>query len=279
MTNSYWTNAILYTIGWCLAVYLGARDYALLAGLGVLIPIATLLYLQYHEDLQIFYRDLFLAIYAFLIGLCTESTFIYLGLIHYKTQNIIPFLPPIWIFSLYTLFALTLNHSFVILNKSPIFPVIIGCLVPLTYLAGHRMGAAEFPHGISAMISFFVPVWIAFLYLLTCINASLKKIIASIFQIHDQPKPLTMLYDGDCPICKNEVAHLKKSPSTIHYLPIADSNLNGISRDAAMKSMTAVQDDGTILEALAPFAKSMPASAGFSSPFSFPLPDSIGSPK
>lgn len=257
MTNNYWTNAIIYTIGWCWAVYFGARDYPLLGALGVAIPVAALLMMQYRDDLQIFYRDVFLAIYALLIGLIMESVFIYLDLIHYKTLNIIPFLPPIWIMSLYILFALTLNHSFTILNKSPIFVVLVGCMVPLTYLAGHRMGAADFPHGVQAMIAFFVPVWIVFLTLLTRINAALKRVITPIFQIQDDPKPLTMLYDGACPICSREVAQLKKTPSSLKFIDIAEKEFDGktygVSYEEAMKSMTAVEADGTILQGVAAF--------------------------
>lgn len=155
--SDYWINALIYTIGWCWAVYFGAHDYPFLAGIGAFSCSAVMLALQYKKDLKIYYQDLFLAIYALLASFGMESIFMRFGFIYYKTTNIIPFLPPIWIFSIYPLFALTLNHSFKIINKSAIAPILIGGLAPLTYLAGHRMGACEFPRGTYAMIAFFIP--------------------------------------------------------------------------------------------------------------------------
>ncbi len=248
--SDYWINTIIYTIGWCLAVYLGAEDYALLAGLGAWSCIAAMLVLQYQKGLHTYYQDLFLALYALLIGIGMESIFINFEFIHYKTRNIIPFLPPIWIFSMYPLFALTLNHSFKIINKHPIYPILIGCLAPLTYIAGYRLEACEFPRGIYAMVAFFVPIWCIFLTYLRWLNAKLDTVISSV--VNASKPSLSMLYDGGCPICSKEVKLLKNtSHEQLKFVDIAHrEEIEGIPYKQAMKQMTAVQADGKVFKGI-----------------------------
>lgn len=236
--SDYWINALLYTIGWCWAVYFGAHGNPLLAGFGAFSCCALILALQSRKDLRIYYQDLFLAIYALLSSFGMESIFIHFDFIDYKTINVIPFLPPIWIFSLYPLFALTLNHSFKIINSSPVYPFLIGCMAPLTYLAGHRIGACEFPRGAYAMIAFFIPAWSLFLSGLRLLNARLATIAASVLE---NKELLCMLYDEECPICSREVRLLKQAkPTNLKFVNIADQN--EIPYEEAMQEMTAIQN-------------------------------------
>ena len=67
---------------------------------------------------------------------------------------------------------------------------------------------------------------------------------------------LTVLYDGQCPLCSREIAFLRRRPksSTLGFFdisaPEADLSPFNLTRDQAMKALYAVRSDGTTLRGM-----------------------------
>ena len=89
--------------------------------------------------------DIKLVIYACVIGLIIDTTWVQLGFIAYKQHWPYSAIAPIWIIALWVAFALSINHSLKWLHRHPILPSLMGLLgAPLSYFAGQRIGAISF---------------------------------------------------------------------------------------------------------------------------------------
>lgn len=249
-------NALLYTIGWWLSVYWGASSYYTSAWLpSFVIVLGQLIYL-YRVDPKAFYQDLFLVLYALMIGYVMEFVFTRLGLITYSDQ---PQTVTLWILMLYPAFVLTFNHSMKWLNDKRVYPILLGMFSPLVYLCGYKMGACLFPMGFWTMSLVVIPCWCLFLHLMCNLNRRLKNIVYQAFKSED--KGVTMLYDGECPLCSKEVGWmLKGCPTQVKFVNIADpmydaEKYNNLDYKTAMQAMHAIDSEGHTLVGVEAFAE------------------------
>ena len=89
-------------------------------------------------------HDIQLGGFALLIGIVADSLLQYFSVIVFYGWSL-GSLSPFWLWTLWVVFALTLNASLDFLKKLPNFAVSLLGLVfgPLTYLAGAKLGAAQ----------------------------------------------------------------------------------------------------------------------------------------
>jgi len=141
MFNISLFNSLLYTLGWFWCVWCGANDQSVVGFLGGIFLIFIQLMNTAFASRLILRKDLFLLLLASVLGFLMELAFLQGGVIAYSHSN--GNLPPLWIFILYPLFALLLNHSLRFLQKSYLVTFLFGVLgAPLSYIAGQHMGAA-----------------------------------------------------------------------------------------------------------------------------------------
>jgi hypothetical protein len=132
-------NFILYQIAW-LACVVGAA--AGLPGLGTATAGGVIVWHLAHASRPP--AELRLILLTGLIGGAWDSLLVGLGLIHYPSGTLLPWLAPHWIIALWMAFATTFNSSFRWL-KGRVLPAAIFGLVggPLAWWAGDRLGALE----------------------------------------------------------------------------------------------------------------------------------------
>jgi hypothetical protein len=140
-------NAALYQAGW-LACALGAALGAPWAG-----PVAALAIVAWH-----LYRarrpldELWLVLAAACGGLLFESALLQSGWIAYPGGAGPGSLAPLWMVTLWGLFATTLNVSLRVLRERPVIAAILGAaFAPLAYYAGERLGALDLVSPVAAL--------------------------------------------------------------------------------------------------------------------------------
>ncbi len=131
-------NAIGFQAGW----------WACIAGVGHGLEIQALVFCLVLTAAHLYFVDnateeLKLAALSVALGVVADSLLQYLSVISFYGWALGP-LSPFWLWSLWLLFALTLNASLSFLKRQPLFISAIAGITfgPLTYVAGARLGAA-----------------------------------------------------------------------------------------------------------------------------------------
>ena len=70
---------------------------------------------------------------------------------------------PLWMACLWVVFPAALPRAFAFLSRAWWRPILLGGLVPLTYLAGERLGALALPLGQAFTFAALAPIWAALL--------------------------------------------------------------------------------------------------------------------
>ncbi len=87
------------------------------------------------------FRELYFILLVGVTGLIVESGFVYFGVLQSPSSSL---LPPLWLLSLWPLFATTLNHSTRWFQEHPVFSVLAGGIAgSLTYYTGTRLTSYE----------------------------------------------------------------------------------------------------------------------------------------
>lgn len=253
-------NSICYSVGWFWCVLLGIRGHPIVALGGAIFLILLQLLNTKLKNLQTYTQDFFLVIFSVPLGILLEIFLIKMNVISYT--NHAKFLPPIWIILLYPLFSLLLNHSLKIMKKKDAFPFLFGFFgAPLSYLAGEKLGGLTFPHHFISTWIILGTCWGLFLCLLARLAKGIEKAATETFAERDSKDRLELLYDGDCPICKQEICMLQKMDrhSQIKYVNIAAREYaakehGGVDYDTAMAQMHAIDGKGNLLTGLSAFA-------------------------
>lgn len=161
-------NFVLFQIGWFACVLGSAYSYP---WLGTSIAI---LIISYHVLLSKFpAREIWLIIFAILIGGIWDSLLVWMQLISYNNGMWSQNLAPHWIIALWALFATTLNVSLRWMKGKWLIAVIAGAIAgPLAYYAGHRLGAVYFSDTSTALIYLGVG-WAVFMPLLLLVSQRL----------------------------------------------------------------------------------------------------------
>lgn len=240
-------NSICYTIGWFWCVLLGIHGYALLAILGAVFLILIQLYYTKRKDISLYIQDVILLIFSIPLGILLEMFFIQTNILNYGTF----LFPPAWIVALYPLFSLILNHSLRLIKKRA---YIVGFLAPLSYFAGQSLGGLTFGYSPFLTWMFIGLSWGVFLYILIKIANSIEK--AANETLDDTKRPLTLLYDGECPLCKREICMLKKRGTVTDFVDITKKDFNNpkVPYTDAMKEIHAIDAKGNLLVGIPAFA-------------------------
>ena len=141
-------NFAVFQIGWLACVYGGANQQPWLGTLFV--AAAVLLHLQMARKPLLEVR---LLVTAGAIGLVWELALVNSSLVIYPSGILVAGTPPHWILALWVLFAMTLNSSMRWLRDRFFLSLCLGAVAgPLSYLAGHKLGAVTFPDTALAMM-------------------------------------------------------------------------------------------------------------------------------
>ncbi|MBP9841343.1 MAG: DUF2878 domain-containing protein [Simkaniaceae bacterium] len=172
----YLVNGLIYYFGWFLCVYLGGIGYSITSALISSFLTCGQLSMTFYQNRPLFYQDLRLAILALFLGVFMEMGFIQCGFLLYTGGNHL--FPPLWLTSLYPLFAVTLNHSLVWIQKWKWLPFILGGIgAPLSYRAGEALHAVVIPDPYLLSLTEIGVIWGLYLTLILYVNTHfLKKI-------------------------------------------------------------------------------------------------------
>jgi len=86
----------------------------------------------------------------------------------------------------------------------------------------------------------------------------------------DDTNGLTVYFDGDCPLCRREIAFFQKrqAPGRIHWINICDSSEDKLGNDLnhcdAMRRFTVRKPDGSLLSGAPAFVEMWKLTPGFS---------------
>ena len=141
-------NAGLFQLGWFACVLGGNSLWLLLAG-GALL--AHLLVISRSMS------DVRLVLVVCLVGSTVDSLLLNAGVFAFKQSGgLIPF----WLVLLWALLAITLNHCLAWTAKPWWRAVLLGALGgPLSYYAGQRLGAVQFPLGLWPTLAGLSLLW------------------------------------------------------------------------------------------------------------------------
>jgi hypothetical protein len=105
--------------------------------------------------------DIILALTALGVGTLVDSLYSYAGLIAYKAPYAAcPKVAPLWIASIWVLYAMCLNHSLVWMRGRWWLAAVCGAGGAFfSYLAGERLGAAEFLAPREVVLGVVSAVW------------------------------------------------------------------------------------------------------------------------
>ena len=250
-------NAALYTAGWLICVISGARGDVWLPTLFTIISVFGQLAYWHRTDLNKYWRDLFLLVYATTIGLIMEMVFIGGGILHYATKSSLFYLfPPSWLLWLYPLFSLTLNHSLSWIGRSYVIAAVFGGVGgALSYLSGHYLGAVNFGDPLFFSLCVVALFWAIFMCVIVYLNRSLGTVVDLAVDNMRMAKQVCLLYDGDCPLCSREVAMLKERNrlGSVNFLDIANESYKmrddvPVKYAEAMKEIHTVGSEGELLK-------------------------------
>lgn len=136
-------NAILFNVAWLLCV-LGGNKVAVITSV-----VALVIHLRYIGGDM---REIKLFLQVVLLGFFVDSLFIYSDVL--VGPNAFTF-PPVWLLSLWLVFATTLNHCLSWFQQHLFLAFIVGAVAgPMSYLAGTKM--TEFDMGTPAFQSILI---------------------------------------------------------------------------------------------------------------------------
>lgn len=142
-------NFVAFYAGWFACVGGAGRGHLYLGPLVVCGLVA--LHLRLVPDAR---REARLLLSAAALGYSVDTLQTVIGVIAFGAASPVWWLPPLWLLGLWFIFGTTLNVSFVWLAGRYGVAAALGAISgPLSYYAGVRLGAAEFPHpGFSVVV-------------------------------------------------------------------------------------------------------------------------------
>ena len=139
-------NFILFQIGWFACVLGGAHDRPWL-GAGIALTIVA-----WHVGRAARPREeLILVLLSGGIGAVADSVPVAVGWVRYASGTVVAGAAPVWLVTMWMLFATTLNVSLRWLRRDPLVAIGLGAVGgPLAYWGGARLGAMEFAAPVAA---------------------------------------------------------------------------------------------------------------------------------
>lgn len=246
---------IIYYASWVAVIYFAGKKAAAAAALVSFLAIAVQIFLWSFIDRKQCIKEIFLALYALLIGILFETLYLNLGITAFPTKGLFFFLPPLWIVLLYPLLSLTLYGPFAWMVKKLSLSIIFGMLAPLCYIGGEKVQALSLPLGTIMAFLVIGPAW-AFVLTLLSKLADIVGIYADL--AFNKQSHLNILFDGECPICSREISFLKKKESPLGYIDISEKEFKArgfasISYEEAMRGMIAIDSKNIVYKGIEAF--------------------------
>ena len=141
-------NFVLFQLGWFACIYGGASGHV---AASVLFSLTLVAISVWQTPFKKNLLELFIKIGLY--GLVGDTLLLQLGLLQFNSPVPFTFLSPIWMVSLWILFASTLNQSMAWLSGKPLMGALLGAIFgPLSYIAGVEMGAANWGNRLQAIV-------------------------------------------------------------------------------------------------------------------------------
>ena len=141
-------NFVLFQVGWFACILGGASGHV---AVSVLFSLALVAISVWQTPFKKNLLELFIKIGLY--GLVGDTLLLQLGLLQFTSPVPFTFLSPIWMLSLWILFASTLNQSMAWLSGKPLMGALLGAIFgPLSYIAGVEMGAANWGNRLQAIV-------------------------------------------------------------------------------------------------------------------------------
>jgi hypothetical protein len=145
----YVLNFLAFQVGWFSSVYGGAQQMPWLGPLAVML--ALLLHFRFASGRR---AELMLVLSCAAIGAAFDSALVALGWVQYPSGMFSEFAAPVWIITMWMLFATTLNVSMRWLRERQALAAAFGLLGgPITYLAGQKLGGIVLLHPLAALLA------------------------------------------------------------------------------------------------------------------------------
>lgn len=126
------------------------------------IPIAIFLICVHLIKLSHFKYEMRLVLLVTVLGSSIDNILTFLYVFQFDNTHF----TPLWLVVLWASFACTLCHSLRFLDNSRVMQLLIGGLVsPLSYIAGHKLGAVNFSYSMVMTYSLLAVIWAGLFYL------------------------------------------------------------------------------------------------------------------
>lgn len=155
MSRPILVNALLFQVGWLICV-IGGDAWALTVGIALLVA--------HWQWVSRDRREWAVIALGALLGIAVDTLLHALQLFRFTevTTGV-----PWWLAVLWLLFMTTLNHSLAILQRYPLWALLLGAVAgPASYYAGVQLGAAQFGLSSQTALALLAVVWAALLPLL-----------------------------------------------------------------------------------------------------------------
>jgi hypothetical protein len=182
-------NFALFYLGWFACVVGAARGQFWLGP--AMVALLMLVHLSLAPDRL---QEARLVFVSGLFGFAVDTGQASVGLFEFTHTSVVPWLSPLWMVSLWVIFATTLNSSMAWLAGRYGLAAALGALCgPVSYGAGARLGAIELSANPLASLAGISIVWALAMPTLLVIRNLLKPTAAA--QLH---QPAGALFQGGC---------------------------------------------------------------------------------
>jgi hypothetical protein len=159
-------NFIGYQVAWFACVLGAAWDFAW-AGAAFALAVTAVHLLLFRDA-----RELRLVLFAAAIGFIVDTSLVFAQCVEFQSTTSSG-IAPLWMVSLWMVFATTLNHSLRWLAGRPWAAALLGAVGgPLAYLAGAKLGALSIESPLPAAFTFIATLWAIALGLLCVLNGA-----------------------------------------------------------------------------------------------------------
>ncbi len=141
-------NFVLFQLGW-FACILGAAHGYVTAAVLFCAAVATFHVWQSTDRIQ----ESTLLLKIGVLGIAADTLLLHTGSLIFESKGLLPGLSPIWMWSLWVILGCTLNESMSWLKGRFVLASILGAITgPLSYLAGVKLGAAQWGDETQALV-------------------------------------------------------------------------------------------------------------------------------